>query len=342
VTTSNVVPPTESGTTHLDARRHHGRKSNGRRLALLVQGQGLLGMALLIGIYFAVSSPYFLTWSNFLIIAATAAPLGIMALAQTFLIVSGGFDVSVGAVVAVTTVSTALLMQGGSGFGVSATAAVLLGALIGGLNAVLVVGLSINPFIATLGSLSVFQGLAFALTGGETRVVDDSTLSYIGIGELWGLPVPVWVFGFAFVVALFFERFTPWGKTVYAIGGNREAARLAGLRVRATQSALYVISGISGGVAGVLILGQLSAASPQVGTTYLLSVVTAVILGGASLAGGKGSVVGTLVAVAILGMLANGFALLGWTSSAQQIALGVALIFAVLLDQVGRRLRAAS
>jgi ribose transport system permease protein len=262
-----------------------------------------------------------------------------MALAQTFLIVSGGIDVSVGSVVAITTVTTGLLMSSGADFWVAASAAVALGGVIGAINALLVVVLNINPFISTLGTLSVFQGLAFAITGGKTIVVDDPTLSFIGIGSLFGLPLPLVVLFIAFVVAVVFERFTRWGRTVYAIGGNAEAARLSGLRVKSMRAALYVFSGLSGGVAGVLILGQLSAASPQVGSTFLLSVVTAVILGGASLAGGKGTVVGTVVAVAILGMLSNGFALLGSTSAAQQVALGVALIFAVLLEQVGRRLR---
>ena len=230
-------------------------------------------------------------------------------------------------------------MQGGVDFWPAAGLAVLLGAGVGAINAILVVVLTINPFIATLGTLSVFQGLAFAVTGGRTIVVDDPTLAYIGIGNLYGLPVPFIVFIIAFFVAVIFERFTRWGRTIYAIGGNAEAARLAGLRVRSTRAGLYVLSGTAGGVAGVLILGQLSAASPQVGATFLLSVVTAVILGGASLAGGKGTVVGTLVAVAILGMLNNGFALLGSSSAAQQMALGVALIFAVLLELAGRRLR---
>jgi ribose transport system permease protein len=313
--------------------------ARGRRLATIIQGQGLIGMALLIGIYFGISSPFFLTWENVLIIGATAATLGIMALAQTFLIVSGGIDVSVGSVVAITTVVAGLLIQGGMDFWPAAGLAVATGAGVGAINAVLVVVLTINPFIATLGTLSVFQGLAFAITGGRTIVVDDPTLAYIGIGTLYGLPVPFLVFLLAFVVAVVFERLTRWGRTVYAIGGNAEAARLSGLSVKSTRAALYVVSGLSGGVAGVLILGQLSAASPQVGATYLLSVVTAVILGGASLSGGKGTVVGTIVAVAILGMLNNGFALLGSSSAAQQVALGVALIFAVLLEQVGRRLR---
>jgi ribose transport system permease protein len=313
--------------------------ARGRRLATLIQGQGLIAMALLIAVYFGLSSQFFFTTDNVLIIGATAAPLGIMALAQTFLIVSGGIDVSVGSVVAITTVAAGLLLQGGMDFWPAAGLAVLIGAGVGAINAILVVVLTINPFIATLGTLSVFQGLAFAVTGGKTIVVDNPTLAYIGIGTLFGLPVPFIVFIVAFIVAVIFERFTRWGRTVYAIGGNAEAARLSGLRVKSTRAGLYILSGTAGGVAGVLILGQLSAASPQVGATFLLSVVTAVILGGASLAGGKGTVVGTLVAVAILGMLNNGFALLGSSSAAQQVALGVALIFAVLLEQVGRRLR---
>ena len=313
--------------------------ARGRRLAAIIQGQGLLAMALLIGVYFGLSSPFFLTTDNVLVIGATAAPLGIMALAQTFLILSGGIDVSVGSVVAITTVAAGLLMQGGAGFWPAAGVAIAVGAGVGAINAILVVGLGINPIIATLGTLSVFQGLAFAVTGGKTIVVDDPTLAYVGIGTLSGLPVPMVVFLIAFLVSVVFERFTRWGRTIYAIGGNAEAARLSGLRVKSTRAGLYVLSGTSGGVAGVLILGQLSAASPQVGATFLLSVVTAVILGGAALAGGKGTVVGTIVAVAILGMLNNGFALLGSSSAAQQVALGVALIFAVLLEQVGRRLR---
>ena len=189
-------------------------------------------MALLIGIYFGLSSPFFFTWDNVLIIGATAAPLGIMALAQTFLIVSGGIDVSVGSVVAITTVTAGLLMQAGVDFWPAAGVAVAVGAGVGTVNAILVVVLTINPFIATLGTLSVFQGLAFAVTGGRTIVVDDPTLAYIGIGNLFGLPVPFIVFLIVFVIAVVFERFTRWGRTVYAIGGNAEAARLSGLHVR--------------------------------------------------------------------------------------------------------------
>lgn len=342
--TELISPTPERGAVAtMDSRLDRGsadRKAQRRtRLALIVQGQGLIFMALLIGIYFTASSEYFLTAGNFLSIGSASAALGVMAVAQTYLIVSGGMDLSVGSVVALSNTVTAMLISGGMNFWMAALVALAIGAGVGFVNAILVVKLRINPFIATLGTLSAFQGLAFALTDGSTRVVVNSTLSDIAIKRYMGLPVPLIIFIVIFLIALFVERFIAWGKTVHAIGGNAEAARLAGIKVRGTQTLLFVLSGVSGGIAGILITAQLSSGSPQVGSTFLLSVITAVILGGASLSGGRGTVVGTLVAVGILGMLNNGFALLGWSSAAQQIALGIALIFAVLLDVTTRRLR---
>ena len=330
---TQTVPPASSVSRRAQRRE---------RLAVIVQGQGLFAMAILIGVYFSIESPFFLTWSNALTVGATTAALGVMAVAQTFLIVSGGIDVSVGSVVAISSVSLATMLEHGFGFWPAALLAVGLGAVVGLINALLVVVLTINPLITTLGTLSIFQGLALALTGGQTQVVNKPELSFIGIGKVFWLPTPLVIFFVIFLMAVIVERYTAWGRSVYAIGGNPEAARLSGLHVRSTQTLLYVLTGASGGLAGVLVTAQLAAASPQVGSTYLLSVVTAVILGGASLAGGRGTVIGTLVAVAILGMLSDGFALLLWSSSAQTIALGVALIVAVLLDQTTRRLRGFS
>jgi len=310
-----------------------------QRIAAIAQGQGLLVMLALIVIYFASASPFFFTLSNALTIGASAAALGVMAVTQTFLIISGGIDVSVGSVVALSGVVMGILMTAGWSFWIAAVAAVLTGALVGVVNAILVVGLKINPFIATLGTMSLFSGLAFTLTSGETRVINNPILSFIGIEKILGIPVPLVVFFVVFIIALIVERFTSWGRTIYAIGGNVEAARLSGLKVRSTQTCLYILSSASAGLAGILITAQLASASPQVGATYLLSVITAVILGGASLSGGRGTLIGTLVAVAILGVLANGFALLGWSTNAQTMALGLALIFAVLLDQTTRKLR---
>jgi ribose transport system permease protein len=314
-------------------------KARRDRIIAFAQGQGLLVMLAVIIIYFAVNSPYFLTGGNALTIGASAAPLGIMAITQTFLIISGGIDVSVGSVVALSGVILGILITSGWSFWSAAAVAVLAGAAVGAINAVLVVALKINPFIATLGTMSLFSGIAFTLTSGETRVVNDPVLVFLGLDRILGLPAPFFIFLVCFIAALVVERLTSWGRTIYAIGGNTEAARLSGLRVRGTQTVLYVLSGASAGLAGVLVTAQLASASPQVGANYLLSVVTAVILGGASLSGGRGTLIGTLIAVIILGVLANGFALLGWSTNAQTIALGLALILAVLLDQTTRKLR---
>ncbi len=309
------------------------------RLASLIQGQGLVLMLLAIGTYFALNSPFFLTANNLLIIGGGAAALGIMAIAQTFLVISGGIDISVGSVVALSGVVMGIMLFAEVPFPIAALTAVGAGALVGAFNAMLVVLLKINPFIATLGSLSLFSGVAFTLTNGQTRAILDPVLSFIGIQRVLGIPIPLLLFLLLFVVGLVVERFTTWGRGVYAMGGNPEAARLSGLQVKRSQVLLYVLSGTSAGIAGVLTVAQLASASPQVGANYLLSVVTAVILGGTSLTGGRGSLLGTLVAVAILGVLSNGFALLGWSTNAQTTALGVALLLAVLLDQTSRRLR---
>ena len=230
-------------------------------------------------------------------------------------------------------------MQAGVDFWPAAGVAVAVGAGVGTVNAILVVVLTINPFIATLGTLSVFQGLAFAVTGGRTIVVDDPTLAYIGIGNLFGLPVPFIVFLIVFVIAVVFERFTRWGRTVYAIGGNAEAARLSGLHVRSTRAGPVhpvgtirrrggrphprtAVGGEPPGRRDVPAVGR-DRGHPRWRQSGRWQ--------------GHGR--RNAVAVAILGMLNNGFALLGSSSAAQQVALGVALIFAVLLEQVGRRLR---
>jgi len=324
------VAETESASVRSEHRR--------ARFAAVLQGQGLIAMLVVIGAYFALSSPFFLTVNNMLIIGAGIAALGIMAIAQTFLMISGGIDISVGSVVAVSGVVMGIVLMAGAPFALAALAAGT-GVLAGAFNALLVVVLKIGPFIATLGSLSLFSGLAYTLTNGQTRALSDPVLTFIGIERIAGVPLPLVLFILLLLVGLAIERFTTWGRTIYAIGGNQEAARLSGVNIKRSQVILYVVSGTSAGIAGVLTVAQLASASPQVGANYLLSVVTAVILGGTSLTGGRGSLLGTFVAVLILGVLSNGFALLGWSSNAQTTALGAALIIAVLLDQVTRRLR---
>ncbi len=316
------------------------RQSSGvdRVVSVLValQSQGLLIILAALFAYMWLRSPYFMTTSNLLVVGGQAGALGIMAMAQTALIISGGFDVSVGSVLALSGVTLGILNEHGWNIWVAAVVAILVGGLVGALNGFIVVKLHVNALITTLGTLSIFSGLAYIMTSGQTLVLDNKSFAFVGTGHILRLPFALVLFLVVFVIAMVVERLTRFGRTYYAIGGSLEAARLAGLRVQSTSFSLYVISGISAGIAGVLITAQLAASSPQVGANYNLSVVTAVILGGASLAGGRGSARGTLIAVLILGVLQNGFALLQLSAFVQTMALGIALIVAVLLDQTAR------
>lgn len=308
------------------------------KIRSFLQSQGLLLMLVLLIIFFSTQSEFFFTVSNMFVIITGAAALALMAFTQTPLIISGGFDVSVGSVVAMSTVMTGILLAQGISIGWAMVIVVLMGAVIGALNAFLTVQLNVNPLITTLGTMSIFLGLAYVISSGQTVVVQNDLLNAIARSTYGPIPVLVFVVIIAFIAAFIIQNYTVTGRETYAIGGNRDAARLAGLPVKRLPWTLYIISSMSAAVAGIVLTAQLGSASPQVGSTFLLSVVTAVILGGASLAGGRGSVVGTLIAVAILGVLQNGFAQLQLPSYYQTMALGVALILAVLIDQTTRRL----
>ncbi|MDR1189910.1 MAG: ABC transporter permease [Bifidobacteriaceae bacterium] len=299
----------------------------------LLRSQGLLIILICIVVYFSVASPFFLTPQNLLSIASASAALGVMAIPQTFLIISGGIDVSVGSVVCLSGVVVGLVAKGGGNVWVGVLLAICVGMACGLANGSLVVFLKVNPLIVTLGLMSVFTGLAYMTSQNLTLIVSDEGFRQIALANVGGFPVAVMVVLVLFGAAFFVGRATVVGRNIYAMGGNLTAARLVGIPTGRYSLVLYACSGLAAGIAGVFVTSQLGAASPQVGTTYMLSVVTAVILGGASLAGGVGTIWGTLIAVCILGSLQSGFTLLQLSSSTQTMAQGLALIVAVLLDQ---------
>jgi ribose transport system permease protein len=316
-------------------KRRRRPKGDVRRLLL---GQSLVLILLILIVYFSFASPFFLQVDNLLNILASAAALGVMAATQTYLVIARGFDVSVGSVVAMTGVIIGLTVRAGSSVWLGVLLALVVAVAIGALNGFISIRLGVNPLITTLGTLSIFSGLAYIISGGQTLLVGDEAFAVIGSGYVGRVPATVFVLLLVFAVAFFVERYTRVGRNFYAIGSNPEAARLSGIAVDRLSFTLYVVSGLSAGVAGVIVTSQLAAGSPQVGASYLLSVVTAVVLGGTSLAGGRGSTLGTLLAVIILGVLQNGFALMQLSAYVQTTALGVALILAVLLDQTIRAL----
>lgn len=306
----------------------------------ILRRQGLLLMLILMIIFFRFQSPeYFLTFDNVITILVGATALGIMASAQTPLIISGGIDVSVGSVVALTTVMVGKFLATGMSSWLVVLISIVIGTSIGALNGFIVVQLGVNPFITTLGTMSFFSGLSFILSAGQTVSIRDPLFDWFLYTKVLKIPVLVIMVVFVIALAYFVERKTIVGRNIFAIGGNREAARLSGISTKMLPLGLYMVSSLSAAIAGVVLVSQLGSASPQLGTSFLLSVVTAVILGGTSLAGGRGSVVGTAIAVGILATLSNGFAQMQLPSYGQTTALGAALIIAVLVDQTSSKIK---
>ena len=288
-------------------------------------------------IVFSLLSPFFLSLQNFLSIGNNMAYIGLMAAAQTLLIIAGGLDLSVAAVAGISGVLLAVLTGAGLNIWPSAVLSLALGAFIGWLNAFSVTRFRINPLIATLGMLNIIEGLSLVLTGGLTRPMSDPNFAFIGSGRILGVPMPLILMVISFAALYWVTSTTRFGRFVYATGGNPDASRLAGVPVRGTLTRLYMLSGAFGALSGLVLVAMLGASAPTAASANLLTVVAAVILGGTSLAGGRGSVWGTLLAVLILGTLNNGLVLMNVSSFWQEVTQGIVLLLAVGLDQVRTR-----
>ncbi len=291
----------------------------------------------------AALSPYFLTGRNLANIGFQASFVAVLALGQLLVILTRGIDLSVGAVVGLAGVVAA-----GAGGGAAALALFALTGLAVGLanGAVLVWGRVMNPFIVTLGMLGIARGLALVVSDGETRTGLPAVVGTLGSGRAAGIPVPVLLVGaVALVVGVLLGR-TQWGRWIYAVGGNPDAAERAGIPTGRVLLSVYALCGLLAGVAGILVAGRTDSASPQAGQLLELDSITAVIIGGASFLGGRGRVTNVLAGALIIGVIRNGLDLLGVSPFWQLIAIGVLVILSLELDVVrGRleqRLRAAA
>jgi ribose transport system permease protein len=300
------------------------------------EGAGLLGMLIIIVLVMSFLSPYFLGVQNFLNLLLGVATIGMIAIFSTMLMIGGGLDLSVGSTVALTGVIMSHT-QGMLGVWGSVVAGLAVGLVVGLINGVVVTRIGINPLITTLGTFSAVRGLAFVISGGLSEPMLDPTFGKLGRGFLAGIPVPVVVMFIIFVGAVVVLRYSTYGQAMYAIGGNEEASYLAGLPVKRYKLMAYVLSGLSAAVAGIFLTSQLGAGAPQAAFGMELSVISAVILGGTSLAGGKGNLIGTLIGVLILGTLNNGMVLLSISSYSQQVTQGAVMLLAVGLDQLRLR-----
>jgi ribose transport system permease protein len=288
---------------------------------------------------FARLSPWFLSFRNVASIGVNMAFIGLMAAAGTPLIIGGGLDLSVAAVAGMAGTLVALLHAFGLNIWLACLAALFLGAAIGAINGAIVTKGGLNPFIVTLATMSVVTGLSLVLTGGLTQPLSIPAFNWLGSGRLFGAPFPLLLMIMVFFAFWFVLTRTPFGRYVYATGGNPEASRLLGVPVERTQFVLYILSGLSGSLAGVILAAMLGAAAPDAAGASLLTIIAAIILGGTSLFGGRGSVWGTFIAVMILGTLNNGLTLLDVSSFWQQVTRGLVLLAAVGLDQARVRLQ---
>jgi ribose transport system permease protein len=288
-------------------------------------------------VFFSVESPVFLQEDNLINVLIAVATIGILACPSTMLLVAGQFDLSVGSGVALTSSVFAELITHGSGTAVAVLAALGLGMVGGMINGFLVTVIGINALITTLGTLDVYSGAAFLITNGLP-------VSFNGFGTLaldrplFNMPWSVFIFFALIVASVFIMRMTIFGRSIYAIGANPLAARLAGIRVRRTLFITFVASGLAVGIAGLVAASQTGQGSPTAGTGFELSVITAVVLGGASLAGGRGTIFGTILGVLIIGVINDGLTLLNVGSFWQDVTLGALLIIAVGFDQLRLRL----
>ena len=304
------------------------RRSTPELAALLVVLVALI-------VFFSVTSPYFMTKDNILNVLTAIAVTGIIAIPGTMLLIAGQVDLSVGSGAAFCGVVMATVAQNHAIF-LAVLVAIGLGVLIGLVNGVLVTVLKVNALIATLGMLAVLRGLTEVRANGGT--VTLANFSGLGTARPFlSIPVPVLLLIGIAVIAALLMRYTVFGRSLYASGSNPVAARLVGVRGSKMVVIAFVASGLGVALSGLILDSQLSAASPNAATGLELTVVTAIVLGGASLSGGRGTIQGTLVGLLIIGVLNNGLTLLNVNSFYQQVASGALLILAVSFDQIRLR-----
>lgn len=293
-----------------------------------------IGLILLV-VVISVLNTAFLDLSNLLNLLRQVSINGLIAFGMTFVILTGGIDLSVGSILALSSAFTAILITSGLDPIVALIVGVLGGFLLGVFNGVLVTFGSMAPFIATLATMTIFRGLTLVITDGNpiTDLGDSYLFQLFGKGYFFGIPVPAVTMIIVFIVLAIILQKTTFGRHTYAIGGNEIASKISGIKVNKVKILIYGISGLMSALAGAILTSRLNSAQPTAGTSYELDAIAAVVLGGTSLTGGKGRIVGTLIGVLIIGVLNNGLNLLGVSSFYQQVVKGIVILIAVLIDR---------
>ena len=333
-----------------------GPSAAARVAILLLQGRTLIVLALLIVIFALISDSY-LTTSNLVLMTKHVSITALLAIGVTFVILTGGIDLSVGSIAGLAGMITGgllyegLRLPGGNtvwfSTGMVILIGLLVGAAVGALNGVLVTRLKVAPFIATLGVLYVARGFASLRSDGATfpnlagtPTRGNQHFDLLGVRSLLGIPVAIWIMVVVAALAIVLTTRTPFGRRVYAVGGNERAAVLSGIRTNRVKLAVYIISGVCAALAGLILTSELGAAYPDTATTFELNAIAAAVLGGTSLFGGKGTIIGTVLGAFVIGFLSDGLVLVGVSTFWQLVVKGAVIILAVILEQTQERLKA--
>ena len=288
--------------------------------------------------FFSWASPYFFQPNNLRNILLQVGVVGMIAVGQTFVIIAGGIDLSVGSMIGVTGVAAGLVaLHPGGGALLPILAAVATGGFFGFVNGAVTSFFNIPSFITTLASLSMLRGLALIITDTQNLYGFNGAFKYVGAGSIAGLPIIVWLFLLLLVVAYIFQQHSPFARHMYAVGGDRRSAALFGISIRRVEVILFALSGSIAGLAGAVLAARVASAEPNAGIGFELTSIAAVIIGGTSLTGGEGGVQRTFVGVLILGVINNGLNLLAVPSYYQQVVAGFVIVLAVILDQWATR-----
>lgn len=304
----------------------------------LFRKYGILLVLIALAVFFSFGSEYFMSVGNIMNVLRQSAVTGICAVGLTFVMLTGGIDLSVGAVIGMASVvaSSSMVKLGLHPIAASLLA-LCVGAVSGALNGALVTYVKIPPLIATLGTMTSFRGLCYILTGGLPVYGFPDGFGIIGKGYVSVIPVPVIIMALVFVGGWYVLNRTRYGRYLYAIGGNREAARLSGINVNKNMMLTYIYAGLLSATAGIVELSRLSSGQPNAGDGFEMTVITSVVLGGVSVNGGEGKFMGVIIGVFIMGVLTNGLVMMNVYEFYQQLIRGIVLLLAVGLDQMTKR-----
>jgi len=292
-----------------------------------------IGLIILV-IVLSFLSDYFFTVNNLLNIIRQVSIIAIMAFGMTFVILTGGIDLSVGSLLAVSAAVTAgLIINVGIFYLLVIPIGMLIGILLGGFSGLMVAKAKMPAFIVTLGMMTIARGLTLIYTDGRPISGFNEDFRFIGAGHIGGIPVPVIIMLIILFICYITLKKTPYGRYVYAIGGNEEAAKLSGINVDRIKMSVYALSGLLSAISGIILASRLNSAQPTAGSGYELDAIATVVLGGTSLSGGQGGVIGTIIGALIIGVLNNGLNLLNVSSFYQQVAKGAVILIAVYIDR---------